>query len=310
MLTNNDSLVRLEQKKYYLYRSAYQRYCGENHINLLKEYFLERTGKKLNLDSPQTYNEKLQWLKLHWRDNLANQCVDKLSAKRIVSEMGYGEIVGPVLVVFNTANEIDFSLLPDSFVLKPTNSSGLNLFVTDKDSVDLPRTKKIFEEILKVHYDAVKLEWCYAGIVPKVICEPLMKPKPDRPLDYKFYCFHGEVKFVEILTARDWVFGHDPEELIVDRYYNRLDFSYSFANKLRVDKSPDFDKMVCYAEKLAAPFPHVRIDLYNPEEGMIRFGEFTFFPSAGYGQFDPDEFDLRLGSYLDLTKIDGNFAIN
>lgn len=308
MLTNNDSLVRLEQKKFYLYQSAYQRYCSENQIDLLKEYYLERTGKKLNLDFPQTYNEKLQWLKLHWRDNLANQCVDKLSAKWIVSEMGCGEIVEPVLAVFDTADEIDFSSLPDCFVLKPTNSSGMNLFVTDKSSVDLVRTKRVYDKILKIHYDTIKFEWCYKDIKPRIICESLMKPKVGRPLDYKFYCFHGKVRFVEILTACDWCFGNDPDELIVGRDFNRLNFSYSFANKLHIDKSPDFEKMVYYAEKLATPFPHVRIDLYNPEDGIIRFGEFTFFPSAGYGKFDPEEFDMKIGNYLDLTRISGTFA--
>lgn len=308
MLTNNESLVRLEKKKYHEYQTAYLRYCNEDHVDLIKEYFFERTRKKLDLGSPKTYNEKLQWLKLYWKDNLANQCVDKLSAKTIVSEMGCGEIVEPVLSVFNRADEIDFSSLPDCFVLKPTNSSGMNLFVTDKSSVDLDRTKRVYDKILIIRYETIKFEWCYKGIIPRIICESLMKPKAGRPLDYKFYCFHGKVRFVEILTACDWCFENDPDELIVDRNFNRLEFSYSFANKLHIDKSPDFEKMVYYAEKLATPFPHVRIDLYNPEDGNIRFGEFTFFPSAGYGKFNPEEFDLKIGNYLDLTKIGGIFA--
>lgn len=303
MLIDNDSLTRLENKPYHQYNIDYIRYCNEDKIDLIKEYYKTRTGKNLNLDNPNSYNEKLQWLKIFWRDDLVFKCVDKISSKQIVSDMGCNNIVETPLAVFNSAAEIDLSILPNSFVMKPNNSSGCNLFVKHKNIINPVRVKKVFEKILNVHYYSLKLEWGYDNITPKIICEPLMEHQPERPLDYKFYCFHGKVKFVEILTAHNWNYQDEPQELIVNKHFKRLPFSYSFKNTLKANKSADFDKMVQYAEILAKPFPHVRIDLYNPSDGIIRFGEFTFFPSAGYGLFDPVETDLYIGQWLNLSLI-------
>ncbi len=304
MLYDEDSLKRLEKKKFGDYEESWQKYLTHDRKELIMEYYKLRTGSDLNLDCPVTYNEKLQWLKYYWRDKLAYRCVDKCEAHWVVAEMGCPEIAHKPLFIYKSANDIDFSALPESFVLKATHSSGFNLFVQNKNKLDIVRVKNVFEKILKIHYYAAKFEWCYEHIEPKIICESLFQIDAGIPLDYKFYCFHGEVKFVQILTAADWVYKNEPATLIVDKTFKRMDFSYNFPNSLIVPKSTDFDKMVEYAEKLSKPFPHVRIDLYNPKTGVIKFGEFTFFPAAGYDEFEPCKYGVTVGNWLDLSRIE------
>ena len=132
MLVDEASLVRLQKKNYYQYQIDYNRYLHENKRDLLLEYYQTRMGTMLHLDHPLSYNEKLQWLKLNWRCELANRCTDKYTVREVLKEMDCEELVVPIVMVFDEAQEIDFSQLPDSFVLKPTNSSGFNLFVKNK----------------------------------------------------------------------------------------------------------------------------------------------------------------------------------
>lgn len=302
MLYNNHSLKQLENKPYKQYLDKYHRYLSQDHIELLKYYYYKRTGTHLDLDSPKSYTEKLQWLKMYWRDDLVYDCVDKIKAKEIVASLGCPEIVMESLCIFEKCNDIDFSRLPDKFVLKPNNSSGFNLFVSNKNDVDVYRTRDVFKKILNIKYYAAKLEWCYEKIHPRILCEPLFELSSNRPLDYKFYCFHGEVKFIEILNATDWYDNETIHTLMVDRNFRKLPFSLS-TKSMEVSQSCDFEKMVKYAEILSSPFPHVRIDLYNPSNGVICFGEFTFFPEAGYCEFIPVEANMQIGQWLNLAKI-------
>jgi len=304
MLYDEDSLKRLEKKKFLEYEKSLQKYLAQDRKELIKEYYKLRTGDDLNIDSPVTYNEKLQWLKYYWRNDLVYRCADKCEAHRVVAEMSCPEIVNSPLFTYKSASDIDFSVLPESFVLKATHSSGFNLFVQNKNKLDIERVKSVFEKILKIHYYAAKFEWCYEHIEPRITCENLFQQNTDAPLDYKFFCFHGEVKFVQILTANKWVSNKEPIELIVDKNFRRMDFMYGFPNSLNVSKSDDFNKMVEYAERLSKPFPHVRIDLYNPKDGVIKFGEFTFFPGAGYDEFNPREYGITVGDWLDLNRVE------
>ena len=304
MLYDEKSLKRLENKDFGEYERRLQKYLAQDRKELIKEYYKLRTGDSLNIDNPVTYNEKLQWLKYYWRDNLVYRCADKYEARFVVAEMGCPKIVDNPLFIYKAVSDIDFSVLPESFVLKATHSSGFNLFVQNKNNLDIERVKNVFEKILKIQYYTAKCEWCYEHIEPKIICENLLQINTDAPLDYKFFCFHGEVKFVQILTANKWVYNREPIELIVDKDFKRMDFSYGFPNLLNVSKSNDFDKMVEYAEKLSKPFPHVRIDLYNPQNGVIKFGEFTFFPGAGYDEFNPREYGVAVGNWLNLNNIE------
>lgn len=303
MLYDIDSLIRLEKKPFDYYGRCLEKYRSEDHKAILSNLFHEKLGYWPSIDNPKTYNEKLQWLKLFWRDDTATKCTDKLIVKDYLRSTNYGSLVIDTLAIYE--NEKDFRIkdLPRGFVLKPTHASGYNLFVTDSSKLDNSRVKRVLGKILRLPYYAAKLEWNYEDITPRLIVEPLLPIKEDRPLDYKFYCFHGCVQFVEITTACEWGGSFEPYELIVDKFFKRLDFSYSFENRLTLQKPKDFDCMVSIAELLSAHFPHVRIDLLNPEDGCIKFGEFTFFPSAGFGRFIPDEMDNVIGAYLNIQNL-------
>lgn len=303
MRYNNNSLSRLERKPFDYYELCYERFKNDDHVQILEELFYEKLGYKLRVESPHTYNEKLQWLKLYWRDDNATICSDKYEVKGYLKEKGFSDILIDTLGIYNNVDEIEFHNLPSKYVIKATHASGYNLFVSNSSLLDTKRAKNVLNKILNIPYYASKLEWNYEAIKPRLIIEPLLPISLERPLDFKFYCFHGEVEFVEITTACEWDYKFEPREMIVDKSFNRLNFSYSFENSLLVQKPNDFDNMVEIATKLSSPFPHVRIDLLNPVDGIIKFGEFTFFPSAGFGIFNPREIDTVMGNRLHLELI-------
>lgn len=300
MLYNNDSLSRLEHKKYDYYNECYKRFINIDHCQLLCNLFKQNLGYDLCLDNPKTYNEKLQWMKLYWRDARVPRCTDKYAVKEYLRELSLSDLIIDTIAVFNQAEDIDLCSFPSQYVLKATHASGFNLFVTDSSTIDPQRLKEVIRKVLKVPYYAAKLEWNYQAVKPRIIMEPMLPISMSRPLDFKFYCFHGEICFVEITTACEWSYLFEPKEIIVDKDFNRLDFSYSFDNSITMEKPADFDRMAEIATCLAFGFPHVRIDLLNPKEGIIKFGEFTFFPSAGFGSFSPSEMDLSIGNKLNL----------
>ena len=299
MIYNIDSLRRLEHRPFEEYHRRNERFLREPLERLICDYYYLYTRNVLDLKNPKSYNEKLQWLKLNWRDELAIHYTDKLEAKLLVKSKFPELNIIPTLAIYDTADAIEFDALPNEFVMKATHGSGFNLFVNNKSLVDSGRVKSVFTRILNVNYGSVKLEWNYSNIKPKIIVEPLYISSGVSPIDYKFYCFHGEVKFVEILNACDWHYNHEPVEMIVDKNFNRLNFSYSFNNELSAPLSPRFIEMVEIAERISKPFPHVRVDLYNFSD-KVYWGECTFFPSAGYGTFTPREKDIEIGSYLNI----------
>lgn len=303
MLYNEKSLLRLENRPFELYRKRYVRFLREPKEVLLKEYFFDHFGRVLDLNAPKTYNEKLQWLKINWNDERAPLFTDKYEVKFIVESFTKNLKVIPTIQCYNSAEDIDFSKLPRECVIKATHGSGFNLFISNISSIDKERVINVFKQILAINYGAVKLEWNYIPIQPRIIVEPLIQCSCSLPRDYKFYCFHGQVKFVEILNACDWHNDHEPIEMIVNREFKKMNFSYSFRNELIIQKPPIFDDMVRIAEQISQPFPHVRVDLYNFGDDEIYWGECTFFPSSGYGKFSPRVYDEKIGGYLDINRI-------
>lgn len=280
--------------------SAYYSYIRQDKSFIQKQYY-ERTNQELILDHPSKFNEKLQWLKFFWRDDRAYRFTDKFNIPQIMMEYGLPELIPERICVFDSAEAISFDYLPESFVLKATHASGYNIFILRKSEADISRIKRAFAKVITVRYYALKFEWCYERIKPRIICEPLMSFSFQRPLDYKFHCFNGVVMFVEILNAVvDDKDLKEPVEMLVDKDYNRLGFSFGYKNNQNYNKSPDFEKMVRYAEILSAGFPYIRVDLMNPEEGVVKFGEFTFFPGAGYEEILPIEYQYKIGSWLKL----------
>ena len=260
-------------------------------------------GKKLNLKNPQTYNEKLQWLKLYDRKDIYTTMVDKYDAKKYVADIIGEEYIIPTLGVWDKFDDIDFDTLPNQFVLKCTHDSGGLVIVKDKAKLNKVQAKKKIEKSLKTNYYLVGREWPYKNVQPKIIAERYMEDTETQELrDYKFFCFNGEVKALFVATDR----GNMNEETKFDFYdenFNHLPFLNGHPNATKEIKKPiNFDKMKGLASKLSNGIPQIRVDFYEID-GEIYFGELTFFHHSGLTPFEPEEWDYWWGNWITLPKI-------
>lgn len=295
----------------------------------LKKEFKIRMGKELNLDDPQTFNEKLQWLKIHDRKPAYTEMVDKYAAKQYVADRIGEQYIIPTLGVWEHFDDIDFDNLPNQFVLKCTHDSGGLIICKDKRKLDKVAAKKKLEKCLKRNYYWAGREWPYRDVPPRIIAEKYMvdndEAGKDESLkdcnegytlwihaefdyqsekedlrDYKFYCFDGVMKFVMINSDRN---SDKPTKAdYFDRDFNWLDFTWGYEHAACRPEKPDgFDEMIAIAEKLAQGLPHVRVDLYECN-GHIYFGELTFFDGSGFDKIEPIEWEYRIGEMLILPS--------
>ncbi|MGM9551702.1 MAG: ATP-grasp fold amidoligase family protein [Clostridia bacterium] len=268
----------------------------------LKMIYKARMGKELNLENPQSYNEKLQWLKLYDRKDIYTTMVDKYAVKEYVAELIGEEYIIPTLGLWDNFDEIGFDDLPEQFVLKCTHDSGGLVICTDKSKLDKDAAKKKINKCLKTNFYSYGREWPYKNVPRKIIAEKYMVDESGTELkDYKFFCFDGEVKAMFIASDR----ANPNEETkfdFFDRDFNHLPFTNGHPNSDReVQKPQGFDKMVELAEVLSKGLPHVRIDFYDIY-GKVYFGEITFFHWSGMTPFEPEEWDNTFGSWIKLPK--------
>lgn len=255
--------------------------------------------KKLNLHSPCTFNEKLQWLKLYDRNPEYTKMVDKYEAKRYVADIIGQEFIIPTLGVYDKFDEIDFDKLPEQFVIKCTHDSGGIIICKDKSKLDIKKAKNKINRSLKTNYYYAGREWPYKNVKPRIIIEKYMEDSVDKDLkDYKFFCFNGKVKFFKIDFER--VLNHKANYYDTDG--NLLPFGEmvcppDFNKELKIPNN--LKKMIELAEKLSKDTKFIRVDFYEIDN-KIYFGELTFYPASGFGRFIPDEYDLILGNLLKL----------
>ena len=260
-------------------------------------------GRELNLEKPKTYNEKLQWLKLNDRKPEYTRMVDKYLVRQYVAEVIGAEYLIPLLGVWDTPDEIDFDQLPDQFVLKCNHNSGLGMCICkDKSRLNLTETRAALQKGLKENYYIRHREWPYKDVPRKIIAEKYMSDGENEELnDYKLMCFNGTVKMSFVCSNR-----FNSEGLNVtfyDEKWNRLPFERHYpASATEIEKPVSYEEMVRLAEQLAQNIPFVRVDFYEIE-GKPYFGEMTFFPGSGFEEFEPMEWDYKIGEMLELPKI-------
>ena len=267
----------------------------------LKRQFLKKVGYPLNLDNPKTFNEKLQWLKLHDRNPQYTKMVDKYEAKKYVANIIGDKYIIPTLGIWNHFDEIDFDQLPKQFVLKCTHDSGSIVICRDKETLDKKAAKKKIERGLRYnYYYSGGFEWPYKDVKPRIIAEKFMINEGKSDLtDYKLMCFNGKVKCNFTCTGRNSERGL--RVTFYDRAWQKMPFERHYpAEKCPEDKPSNYEKMVELAEKLAISLKFARIDFYDID-GSIYFGEITFFPGNGMEEFYPVEWDKKLGDYIRLT---------
>lgn len=231
-----------------------------------KEYLQKKykasLGKELNLDNPQTFNEKLQWLKLYDRKPLYTSLVDKIEVKKYVTDVIGEEYIIPTLGVWDAPEEIDFNSLPDQFVLKCNHNSGMGMTICrNKAQLNIKKVKKELRNGLKEDKYLWGREWPYKNVRRRILAEQYMEDSNTNDLkDYKFFAFDGEVKSLFIATDRQEE-GEETKFDFFDSQYNHLDFINGHPNAATVPKKPvNFEEMKKLAERLSKGFPHVRVD--------------------------------------------------
>jgi hypothetical protein len=266
-------------------------YLPSDYHKVKTHYFLD-IGVYPKILCPKTFNEYLQHSKLFWRRRRHTRMADKIECRKYVEKkIGLAYLTRLLWVGDDIRNAMKHEL-PDSFVIKSNNASGTNLIVYDKNQFDWTAAYVTTQKWLQLDYARHYVEWQYRWIKPKLLIEELLvDEKGSIPLDYKFFCFYGKVKFVQI----DFDRFTSHKRAMVDDDFNLLPFGFKFPRYSGEVKKPDnFDEMKNLAEKLADREKFARIDFYDV--GKPVFGEITFHPEAGTGKFDPDEWDLRLGS--------------
>lgn len=258
-------------------------------------------GYPLHLKKPRTFNEKIQWLKLYDRNPLYTELVDKYLVKQYIAEQGGVKII-PTLGVYDSFEDIDFSALPDQFVLKTTHDSGTVVICKDKKTFDYKKAKKRINKRLKVKYWLYDREWPYKNVKPRIIAEKFMVDESGYELkDYKWFCFGGEPKYLFIATDRESR-NEETKFDFFDMDFNHLPITNGHPNATKpIAKPQGFEKMKEIARNLSQGMPHVRVDLYDIN-GEIYFGELTFAHWGGWVSFQPEEWDYLFGELIELPR--------
>lgn len=263
-------------------------------------------GYWMDFQNPKTYNEKLQWLKLYDRNPSYSRMVDKYEAKEYVSGIIGPEHIIPTIGVWDSVDEIDFSQLPSSFVLKCTHDSGGIVICRDKSKLDIDSAKRKLRKALKINYYYQNREWPYLNVKPRIIAEQFMVDESGFELkDYKWFCFHGEPKALFIASDR-MTPGEETKFDFFDMDYNHLPFTNGHPNAKELPQKPQsFEEMKELSRRLSKGIPHVRVDFYDIN-GHVYFGELTFYHWSGIVPFNPPKWDKTFGDWLHLDLLKSN----
>jgi hypothetical protein len=267
----------------------------------VKLMFFLRKGYPLNLSSPVTYNEKLNWMKLYYRDDLIPLCADKYTVRQYIKDCGYEELLNELLWEGFDANEIPFAKLPRQFVAKVTHGSGMNIICKNKEQLNIKHTIKMLNKWLKEKYLPCYGEWFYGQVKPRIIIEKfLSEDGHTEPIDYKLYYFNnvhgsGNVGCTEVISDR---FIHK-KITMYDSKWNLLSQVPARNSVLTRHAKPKYySQMVEITKKLAKPFIHARVDFYIVKDKLY-VGEITFLAAAGFDYY-PKHIDLMMGSWIKL----------
>lgn len=267
----------------------------------LKILYRLRTHRKLNLENPKTYSEKLQWIKLNYKNKLLPICVDKYKVRQFVKKCGCENILTKLLWEGYNPCDIPFEDLPQQFVIKVTHGTGMIIICKNKNELDIPKTIRTLKRRLKEKCLPCYGEWFYGVIKPRIIIEEFLDDgKGYSPMDYKIYCFHGEPKYIIAHVDRFTNYRCNIYDLEWNPIQNINISLKEFDPNLTVEKPKELDRLLEYARILSKHFIHVRVDLYMLNS-KIYFGELTFISDAGFVTINPIEIEEKIGSWIDLT---------
>ena len=259
-------------------------------------------GRDLSLEKPVTFNEKLQWLKLHDRRPEYTVMADKFAVRQYIAEKLGEEYLIPLLGVWDDPDEIDFDQLPNQFVLKCNHNSGLGMCICkDKSQLDIEKVRSELRKGLKEDYYQKTREWVYKNIPRKIICEKFMTNGGQELEDYKIHNFNGEAKFVLVCRDRFSDTGLT-EDFFTPEWEHMPVKRPKLANaSVPIPRPEQLEQMLEFSSILSENIPFVRTDFYVIE-GKVYFGEITFFPASGMAPFQPARWDATIGSWLKLPE--------
>lgn len=258
-----------------------------------------KTGKNLNLRHVETFNEKLQWLKLYDRNPLYTQLVNKYEVREYIKKTIGEEYLIPLFGCWDYPNQINFEELPEQFVLKTTHDSG-GIFIVNKNRDNVTdEAKKFLNQRLKTNYYKISREWPYKDCKRMIIAEKKMIDESGVELkDYKLFCFNGNVELIQVDFDR--FHNHRRNLYTCDWQYINESIEYPNDNKVQIEKPVVLEEMLNIASKLSVGLPYVRVDLYVINE-KVYFGELTFYHGSGYGYFSSEIMEQKLGDSINLN---------
>nr|MDD5836981.1 ATP-grasp fold amidoligase family protein [Eubacteriales bacterium] len=267
----------------------------------VKKYYKKWTGKELDLLNPVTFSQKQQWYKLNAKMPLMQICADKLAVREYVKDCGYEDLLNDLLGCYDNPNDIDIDSLPNQFVIKASHGSGFNVIVKDKRRLDWKHTRLMLKSWMHQNIAWGGREWVYKDMPRHIIVEKYLEDETGELRDYKFFCFNGEPRFMQLEVGR---YTNHNTRNFYDMDWNLMPFGKSIPHNpaVVVPKPYLFDEMKRIAKDLCKPFQFVRVDMYQAN-GKIYFGELTFFPAGGAPDFIPAEYDKIVG---DMWKLEEN----
>lgn len=262
--------------------------------------YFRRLKKFPNLKNPKTYNEKIQWLKLYDRKPEYTTMVDKAEVKAYVAERIGEEYIIPTLGVWDSFADIDFDSLPDQFVLKCTHDSGGLVICRDKSKLDIEAARKKIEASLKVNYYWRGREWPYKNVRPRILAEAYMQDGEKLCLPvYKVFNFNGETRIIQAIQ------NDKTENETIDYFdtgWNRLDLRQNYPNSPEpLEKPAQLEQLLQLSKTLSKGFPFIRTDWYVINNKLY-FSEYTFYSDSGTAKFHPEEWDRKLGDWIQLPE--------
>lgn len=290
---NYRKLIQINQGKY-------DHLSDEDFIKLK---FKVITNRELNLKNPITFNEKLQWLKLHDHKDIYTTMVDKYEAKKYVASIIGEKYIIPTLGIYNSFNEINFNELPNQFVIKCTHDSGGLVICRDKTKLDIAAAKEKINNCLQKNYYLTSREWPYKNVKPRIIIEKYMEDKKNESMrDYKFFCFNGKP---EIMYLSEGLENHHTAGIsFFDMDFKPTDCKRKDYRLLTYapTKPKNWEKMIELSAALSKEIPHIRVDWYEIN-GCLFFGELTFFTCGGIIPFEDEKWNKKLGDLIDLSLV-------
>ena len=286
--------MKLYDAFFALARRGAFRWMGDRAF-LRLQYRLKRR-KPLRLDPPQTYGEKLQWLKLYDRQPVYTQMADKIAARDFVAARVGESYLIPEIARYDRAEDVDWAALPRRFALKCAHGSSANILCRDKEALDIPAAQKKITAWMRRNWFWASREWPYKNIPHRILVEKFLESETDVPRDYKILCFSGEPKCIIVDFDR---YTHHTRNYY-DLNWQRLPVINRHPNyEGEVPPPKCLDEMLSVARALSRGVPHLRVDLYEVD-GRVYFGEMTFFHGYGMEEYRPESFEYEMGGWIAL----------